>query len=114
MAHFAEIDKNNIVLRVLVVPNSEEGRGEKYLAKDCGLGGRWIQTSYNNKFRARFAGEGMTYDEVNDVFLLPQPYPSWTLDENWVWQPPVPYPQDGKDYTWDEATLSWVLDPFEA
>jgi hypothetical protein len=108
MAHFAQIDSNNIVLDVLVVPNSEEGRGQEYLAVDLGLGGTWIQTSYNGNFRCRFAGIGMTYDAVNDVFLEPQPYPSWTLDNAWIWQPPVPYPHDGKNYEWDEATLSWV------
>lgn len=69
MAHFAEIDNNNIVTRVLVVPDEHEHRGEEYLRDDIGLGGRWIQTSYNNRIRGVYAGIGMTYDEVNDVFL---------------------------------------------
>lgn len=109
MAHFAKIDENNIVLDVLVVPNSEESRGQEYLADDLGLGGTWIQTSYNGSIRRRFAGTGMTYDATNDVFLYPQPYPSWTLDTDWVWQPPTPEPEDDNDYVWDEATTSWVV-----
>ena len=108
MAHFAEIDENNIVTRVLVVDNSKEHRGQEFLAEDMGLGGRWIQTSYNNNFRKQFAGIGYTYDEVNDVFITPQPYASWTLDSNFDWQAPVPYPNDDNEYYWDEATLSWI------
>jgi hypothetical protein len=108
MAHFAEIDENNIVTRVLVVDNSEQHRGQEFLAEDMGLGGRWIQTSYNNNFRKQFAGIGYTYDEVNDVFITPQPYASWTLDSNFDWQAPVPYPNDDNEYYWDEATLSWI------
>ena len=72
MAHFAEIDENNIVLRVLVVDNSLEAEGADFLANTLGLGGTWIQTSYNNNFRGRFAGIGMTYDPVNDVFVAPE------------------------------------------
>lgn len=69
MAHFAEIDENNKVIRVLVVDNSQEHRGQEFLAEDCGLGGRWIQTSYNAKFRGKFAGQDDIYDEENDVFI---------------------------------------------
>jgi hypothetical protein len=69
MAHFAEIDKNNKVLRVLVVDNSQEDRGQEYLANELGLGGAWIQTSYNNNFRGKYAGIGDTYDPVQDVFI---------------------------------------------
>jgi len=108
MAHFAEIDENNIVTRVLVVDNSNEHRGQEFLAEDMGLGGTWIQTSYNNNFRKQFAGIGFTYDEVNDVFVAPKPYPSWILNSNFDWEAPVPYPEDGKYYYWDEDTLSWV------
>jgi hypothetical protein len=68
MAHFAEIDENNIVLRVLVVDNSQEHRGQEFLANDLGLGGKWIQTSYNNNFRGRYAGIGFTYNEEDDIF----------------------------------------------
>jgi hypothetical protein len=69
MAHFAEIDSNNKVLRVLVVPNEQEERGQDYLAIDCNLGGTWIQTSFNGSIRGRFTTEGETYDPVNDVFI---------------------------------------------
>ena len=108
MAHFAEIDENNKVVRVLVVDNSQEHRGQEFLANDLGLGGTWIQTSYNHNFRGRFAGTGYTYDPVNDVFIEPSPFPSWSLDSNFNWQPPVAEPTDGKVYSWDEATTSWV------
>ena len=71
MAHFAEIDSDNKVLRVLVVDNEQEHRGQEFLAEELGLGGTWIQTSYNNNFRGKFAGIGYTYDPVNDVFIEP-------------------------------------------
>lgn len=105
MAHFAEIDENNIVKRVLVVDNSQEHRGEDFLANELGLGGRWIQTSYNNNFRKQYAGVGYTYDSVNDVFISPQPYPSWNLDENFDWVAPIP--QTDPLTQWDEQTQSW-------
>jgi hypothetical protein len=71
MAHFAEIDSNNVVLRVLVVANEHEHRGQEFLANDCNLGGTWIQTSYNANTRSKFAGIGDIYDEVNDEFYSP-------------------------------------------
>ena len=71
MAHFAEIDSNNVVLRVLVVDDSQEHRGQEFLADDCNLGGTWIQTSYNSRIRGKFAGMGDIYDPVNDVFTSP-------------------------------------------
>lgn len=71
MAHFAEIDENNIVLRVVVVDDSQEHRGQEFLSQDLGLGGTWIQTSYNNNFRKQFAGIGFIYDEVKDIFINP-------------------------------------------
>jgi len=75
MAHFAEIDKNNVVLRVLVVDNSLEDQGADFLANDLGLGGTWIQTSYNaatNGFRGKYAGIGDTYDPTQDIFIAPK------------------------------------------
>ena len=72
MAHFAELDNNNIVLRVLVVSDEQEHRGQEFLADDLGLGGTWIQTSYNSTIRGKFAGVGDTYDSVNDVFVTPE------------------------------------------
>ena len=106
MAHFAQIDENSIVLQVLVVDNSLEHRGEDFLANELGLGGRWIQTSYNNNFRKQFAGVGFWYNSDADVFVAPQPYPSWTLDSNFDWQPPIERPNDL--CYWDEDTLSWI------
>jgi hypothetical protein len=73
MAHFAEIDNTNKVLRVLVVDNSQEDRGQEFLADDLGLGGTWIQTSYNNNFRGKYASTGDIYDPINDVFVHPEP-----------------------------------------
>lgn len=73
MAHFAEIDNTNKVLRVLVVDNSQEHRGQEFLANDLGLGGTWIQTSYNANIRGKFAGTGDIYDPINDVFIKPEP-----------------------------------------
>ena len=110
MAHFAEIDKNSTVVRVLVVSDEHQNRGQDYLAIDLGLGGTWIQTSYNGKIRGQFAGIGMTYDSALDRFIPEQNYPSWKLDENFVWQPPVAYPNDGKSYSWDEKKKKWILD----
>ena len=73
MAHFAEIDENNIVLRVLVVSNDLEHRGQEFLAQDLGFGGTWIQTSYNGNIRKNYAGIGYTYDEARDAFIAPEP-----------------------------------------
>jgi hypothetical protein len=81
MAHFAEIDNNNIVVRVLVVNNSLEHRGADFLANDLGLGGTWIQTSYNGNFKYNFAGIGFTYDEVRDAFIAPEPDNAIGFDE---------------------------------
>jgi hypothetical protein len=106
MAHFARIE-NNLVTEVLVVANDLEHRGADFLANDLGLGGTWLQTSYNNNFRKQFAGIGFTYDAVNDVFIAPQPYSSWTLDNNFNWQPPTPRPE-GIGWYWDEDSLSWL------
>ena len=73
MAHFAEIDSNNIVTRVLVVPDEQEHRGQDFLANELGLGGTWVQTSYNNRIRKNYAGIGYTYDAVRDAFIAPKP-----------------------------------------
>ena len=81
MAHFAEIDENNIVIRVLVVHNDDEHRGADFLANDLGLGGIWIQTSYNANIRKNFAGVGFTYDSVRDAFIAPEPVGNLGFDE---------------------------------
>jgi hypothetical protein len=81
MAHFAQIDNNNIVLQVLVVPDFQEHRGQEYLANDLNLGGVWIQTSYNNKIRKNYAGIGYKYDEERDAFIPPKPEGNYILNE---------------------------------
>jgi hypothetical protein len=105
LAHFAEIDENNIVTRVLVTNNAFPNEGYDWLVDT--LGGTWIQTSYNATIRFNFAGVGFSYDSELDAFIAPKPYPSWELDETCQWQAPTPYPQDDKMYTWDEETLTW-------
>jgi len=116
MAHFAEIDSNNVVLRVIVVANSDtssaDGTEKEYIgAAFCErlLGGTWKQTSYNANFRKNYAGQGYTYDAQRDAFIPPKPYPSWVLDEaTCQWNAPTPMPTDGKIYSWDEATQTWT------
>jgi len=108
MSHFAEIDQNNVVLRVLVVPDEQEHRGQEYLANDVGLGGRWIQTSYNGNIRKNFAGIGDKYNEQRDAFISPKPFGSWVLNEyTCIWEAPIAMPDDGQMYYWDEETTSW-------
>ena len=107
MSHFAEIDNNNSVLRVLVGPNY----GDEGQAFFEALGGRWVKTSYNaatNGFRKNYAGVGYTFDESRDAFIAPKPYNSWLLDEDTCqWQAPVPYPTDDLMYEWDEELTDW-------
>ena len=117
MAHFAELDENNIVTRVIVVHNNElvdtsgnesEAKGVEFCSTLFGHT-NWVQTSYNNNIRKQFAGTGYTYDSDSDVFVAPQPYPSWSLDDNSDWQPPTPMPEDDNMYSWNEETQSWDL-----
>ena len=104
MSHFAEIDSNNIVLRVLVGDNSMPNEGHDWLVEN--LGGTWIQTSYNNKIRGTYAGVGYSYNADEDIFITPQPYPSWTRTGSF-WNPPTPMPTDGLMYSWNEDALAW-------
>lgn len=124
MAHFAEIDENGIVLRVLVVDNAQESNGQDFLANTLGLGGTWVKTSYNTvggvhtnggtPLRKNYAGIGYTYDSNRDAFIPPKPFASWTLNEDsCLWEAPVAYPTDGSMYTWNEETTSWDLVPTE-
>ena len=126
MAHFARLDENSVVVEVIVIDNDamldendveQESLGVEVCNTLFGEGFTWVQTSYNASMRGRFAGVGYTYDSTNDVFIRPQPYPSWTLDDNFDWQAPVAFPSDGftgevmegvKYYHWDEDTLNWV------
>lgn len=110
MAHYAFLNENNIVTEVIVGKDEselidglipEEWYGN-YRGQPC------KRTSYNGNIRKQYAGIGYTYDETNDIFVSPQPYPSWTLDSNFDWQPPTPYPENGDLYLWDETTQTWV------
>jgi hypothetical protein len=115
MAHFAQLE-NNIVTQVIVVSNQdivdENGQESEQKGIDfCSnlIGGTWLQTSYNNKIRKNYAGVGYTYDEGRDAFIAPKPYNSWLLNETTCqWKAPVEMPTDGKMYSWNEATTSWV------
>lgn len=115
MAHWAELDENNVVIRVLVGSNDDPDEGYQWLIDN--LGGRWLKTSYNTvhgkhllggiPLRGNYAGPGMIYREDIDAFIQPQPYPSWILNlEMYEWQPPVPQPDSGL-WVWDEETKSW-------
>ena len=108
MAHWAELDENNIVVRVTVGDNNDPDEGYQWLIDN--LGGTWVKTSYNATIRKNFAGIGYTYDEQLDAFIAPQPYPSWVLDEDTCqWVAPEPYPTDGELYLWNEDELTWQL-----
>ena len=118
MAHFAELDNNNVVLRVVVVgndcvPSDEHVDGETWCINFF-KGGTWKQTSYNSNFRKQYAGIGYTYDAAKNKFISPQPHASWALDANDDWQAPVTYPTDigteesPKIISWDEAGQKWT------
>lgn len=119
MAHFAELDQNNVVLRVIVVDNKDtstpNGTEKEYIgAAHCEklFGGRWVQTSYNANFRKRYAGMGMIYREDIDAFIPPQPFASWTLDTQTAdWVSPVPQPTEGGPFVWNETSQSWDTVP---
>ena len=125
MSHFAQIDENNVVQQVLVIDQAEINTG------NWGDPAKWVQTSYNTRggvwydpytgkadpskaSRKNYAGIGFTYDAQRDAFIPPQPFSSWTLNEDTcLWEPPTPmpappWPEGVVGYTWDEATLSWV------
>jgi len=107
MAHWAELDENNIVLRVTVGDNNDADEGYQWLMDN--LQGTWVKTSYNGNIRKNFAGIGFTYDEQRDAFIPPKPFDSWLLDEETcLWEPPVLRPADGRMYTWNEQTLNWI------
>ena len=105
MAHYAYLDKNNVVISVFVGKDETElidgvDTETYYQAK---------RTSYNNRIRFNFAGVGYSYDEVRNAFIAPKPFDSWVLDEaTCQWNSPIAYPSDGKDYCWNEESLSWV------
>lgn len=115
MAHFAQLDENNVVLQVIVVANKDtadaNGEEKEHIGKafcESLLGGNWVQTSYNGNFRKRYAGIGYTYNETLDAFITPKPFPSWNLNtETCDWQAPVPMPNDDKRYVWNEQEQQW-------
>ncbi len=125
MAHFAELNNSNEVLRVIVISNDDVDSNGGELSSEAETfvasivphsedGTAWKQTSYNNNFRKQYAGMGHTYDASKDKFILPQPYPSWSLDSNDDWEAPVTYPTvteiDSEPVliTWDEDNQKWL------
>lgn len=130
MAHFAQINEKGIVTNVLVVPDDQQDRGADFLSKDLGLGGLWLQTSYNTRggvhhgadgkpdggtaLRKNYAGIGYSYNSSLDAFIPPQPFPSWILNNDtgkWNAPVPIPAPVDGQMWYWDETTKTWLSKP---
>jgi hypothetical protein len=119
MAHFAQLNEENLVTQVIVVANPDTADQDGVENEAIGiefctnlLGGTWKQTSYNANIRKNYAGVGYKYDAALDAFIPPQPFASWTLNnETAQWEAPTPYPTDDKRYTWDEETTSWVEVP---
>jgi hypothetical protein len=117
MAHFAQLNESNVVTQVIVVHNNElmhegveqEAKGVAFCQSLFGAQTNWKQTSYNGNMRKNYAGIGFTYDAGRDAFIPAKPYASWVLDEaTCQWSAPVAHPQDGKNYRWDEPTVSWI------
>ena len=119
MAHFAQLNENNIVTKVIVVGNEDTSDADGLEVEEIGISfcknryGEdtiWKQTSYNHRLRFRYAGIGYMYDEELDAFIPPKPFPSWVL-VNKTWQAPTPMPNDGRKYDWVENMVNWVLIP---
>jgi hypothetical protein len=117
MAHFAQLNSENLVTQVIVVADADTQNAEGVEQESVGvdfctnlLGGKWIQTSYNGNIRKNYAGIGFKYDADLDAFIPPNPFDSWVLTEECQWQAPVPAPDDGKIYSWDEDSLSWIAE----
>jgi hypothetical protein len=127
MAHFAELDINNKVIRVLTACNQDIANNGGELSEQAALhfqslnkfsesGVKWVQTSYNNNFRKQYAGVGYSYLPEENVFILPKPFPSWSLNSNFDWQAPIAYPTvltygDNAPYWgtyWDESNQRWL------
>ena len=108
MAHYAFLDNNNVVTEVIT--GIDETQTIEGLDTETWYGNfrgqKCVRTSYNNKIRGTYAGIGFTYNPDEDIFITPQPYPSWIRNGSF-WNPPTPKPTDGKFYTWNESTLSW-------
>jgi len=109
MAHYAFLDQNNIVTEVIVGKDETDTTQDWEQYYGAIRGQVCKRTSYNGNYRKNYAGIGCTYDAQRDAFIAPQPYPSWTLNEETCgWYPPTSMPTDGKRYSWNEATLAWV------
>jgi len=120
MGYFAQI-QDDIVIQVIAIANDvlgeptlsfpdTEGVGQAFIANTLRLEGEWRQTSFNANFRHHYAGKNFTFDpDMGEygAFIPPQPYPSWTLNEDADWQPPVSYPTDGGTYLWNEDEKEW-------
>lgn len=121
MAHFARLDNNNTVTMVTVVSNEDMVDTSGTEREELGIAiceqvvgpGPWVQTSYNGKIRKQYAGLGFVYDEGADVFIAPQPYPSWVLNDAYNWEPPIPMPTTGAPHEWNEETQTWDEIPTE-
>jgi hypothetical protein len=120
MAHFAELNNDNVVIRVLVVRNEDilDSNGDE--SEDVGVSycqalfsGNWVQTSYNHNIRRKYAEIGGYYDESANVFISYNPYPSWILNENSDWEAPHSAPSDDNHYRWDESTVDWEQIPYD-
>lgn len=119
MAHFAKLNENNVVEFVVVVDNEilnnapgmeNEETGINYLKNIFGENTIWKQTSYHHNFRCRMAAPSYVYDIILDCFIPPKPYDSWYLDMDYIdWAAPIPYPQDGNSYIWDEENQVWII-----
>ena len=117
MAHFAKLDENNVVTQVIVVANSDTSDASGVEKEHIGaafceklFGGTWKQTSYNGNVRKNYAGIGFTYNADIDAFVPPQPFASWTLNnETAQWEAPTAMPDDGQMYSWNEETTSWEV-----
>ena len=117
MAHFAQLNDNNVVTQVIVVANEEllfegvenETQGVIFCRSLFGNDTKWVQTSYNSNIRKHYAGIGFTYDADKDAFIAPQPYASWVLDADFNWTAPVEMPVvEGKTYGWFEPNQEWI------
>jgi len=125
MAHYAQIDGDNIVVQVVVVPEDQDHRGQDYLVEDMGLSGTWLKTSYNTAvgshtgdgipFRKNYAAIGYVYDADRDAFIRhPKPFLSWSLNEDsCTWEAPTQMPLNEKTYDWEEAAADWVERPIQ-
>jgi hypothetical protein len=113
MAHFAQLDENNLVTNVIVVANEElmedgvESEAKGIAFCQSLFGGNWKQTSYNGNVRKNYAGIGYTYQADIDAFVPPKPFASWVLNDKAQWEAPVAMPTDGKMYSWDEEQKQW-------